>query len=187
MKEFKSQAQKLKRYLKAHKSLDRGDTIVEVMVSMTVLAIVIIISYTLSSRAFQSGLNSQYRDQAVSYSQQQLELIKEADLNNPSTISTYTTTPNTPFCIDPKTKDKISADKCVFGNGYIVTYKYINNDPIIDPSLPKVSQTFLITANWDSPGGTKQQSVIYYKPSNSFNGSVSACVDVADPLCAKVK
>ncbi|HET7528957.1 MAG TPA: hypothetical protein VFJ84_01860, partial [Candidatus Saccharimonadales bacterium] len=47
--------------------LPTGDTIVEVMISMTVLAVVVAAAYAISTRSFQSGLNTQYRDQAVNY------------------------------------------------------------------------------------------------------------------------
>jgi hypothetical protein len=154
----------------------RGDTIVEVMISMVVLALVIAATYSLSTRAFRSGLNSQYRDQAVSYAQQQLELIKEADLNTPQTIDNYTTSPNTAFCIDPGTKAKLGAGSCVIDDFYTVTYKYDD-----------VKKRFTVTASWDSANGTTQQALVYYKPTNSFSGSLQPPCRADDPLCASTQ
>src|SRR4051812_17239693 len=95
----------LSKIIRAFKQSNQGDTIVEVMISMAVLAIVLVATYSFSNRAFQSGLNSQYRDQAVSYAQQQLELLREADNNTPQNIDDYLKAPyNTSFCINPSTK-----------------------------------------------------------------------------------
>jgi prepilin-type N-terminal cleavage/methylation domain-containing protein len=155
----------------------RGDTIVEVMVSMAVLAIVVAATYSLSTRSFQSGQDSQYRDQAVSLAQQQLELIKESDNSNPQTITAYTNSPDTAYCIDPATKARRPADQCTFNNLYTVTYKYIS-----------ATDTFQVAAAWDSSNGTRQQATIYYKPNDSFKDALQPpCQLDTDPLCSSTK
>jgi Tfp pilus assembly protein PilV len=168
----------LKAYLRrGFRTWGQGDTIVEVMMSMTVLAIVLATTYSLSTRAFQGGLNSQYRDQAINYTQQQLEMIREADNNKPATISTYTAAPyNTSFCIDPNTKVRLtpSATNCVFDKQYTVTYKYDN-----------ASKTFTVTTTWQSATSTIQKNVVYYKPNDSFTGGTIACTSASD-TCATI-
>lgn len=163
------------------KNLGKGDTIVEVMISMVVLTLAIAATYTLSSRAYQSGLNAQYRDQATSLAQQQVELLKEADTSLPSNIGTYTSSPNVSYCVDPATKSRVTSsnpDDCLFSNFYKVTYKYID-----------ATKTFQVIAKWDTTSGTSQQAVVYYKPRDSFNGSLqSACQPSStDPLCASTR
>jgi Tfp pilus assembly protein PilV len=159
----------------------QGDTIVEVMISMAVLAIVLVATYSFSNRAFQSGLNSQYRDQAVSYAQQQLELIREADNNAPQNIDDYLGPPyNTSFCINPSTKVRQPVASCTFNNLYNVTYTYDGSG-----SGTKVVK---VVASWDSASGTKQQTVVYYKPNNTFTGTSQACTPASDPAtCSSVK
>jgi Tfp pilus assembly protein PilV len=164
-------------FRRIHKVGSSGDTIVEVMVSMAVLAIVVAATYSLSTRSFQSGQDSQYRDQAVSLAQQQLELIKESDNSNPQTITAYTNSPDTAYCIDPATKARRPADQCTFNNLYTVTYKYIS-----------ATDTFQVAAAWDSSNGTRQQATIYYKPNDSFKDALQPpCQLDTDPLCSSTK
>ena len=88
---------KLPKFLSKIKN-SRGDTIVEVMISMSILAIILGVAYATSTRSLQSGLDSQYRDQALTYAQQQLELIKNAD-NSQGSAGSYKVAQ--PFCINP--------------------------------------------------------------------------------------
>jgi Tfp pilus assembly protein PilV len=155
-----------------YNALQQGDTIVEVMISMAVLAVVLGATYAISTRSFQSGLNAQYRDQAVSYGQQQVELIREADNNNPTTISTYSTPADSAFCIDPNTKSRLTGSNCVFGNLYTVNAQYRS-----------ASHSFQVTTSWDSASSVKQQIVMYYKSNDSFVGPPVACTAESD-TCA---
>ena len=152
------------------KNNTRGDTIVEVMISMTVLAVVIAAAYAISTRSFQSSLNSQYRDQAVSLAQQQLELIKEAD-NSPSAIATYTASPGQQFCINASSKARQTANSgnCLINSQYTVAVTYDSS-----------SKAFTVTASWDSSDNRTQQTTVYYRPNDSFSGSPPAtCVTVS--------
>jgi hypothetical protein len=162
-----------------HKKNRAGDTVVEVMISMTVLAVVIAAAYSLSTRSFQSSLNSQYRDQAISYSQQQLELIKEADNNTPATINSYLPPPagsgpasGTSFCIDPVTKafNTVSSTNCLVNNQqYTISDTYDSS-----------TKTFKIVTSWTSADNHAQQSIVYYKANDSFTDAVDSCPIVSD-------
>lgn len=171
------------RFKRLYKDRQSGDTIVEVMISMSVLAMVIGATYALATHSFQSALDSQYRDQAVSYSQQQLELIKEADLGQPSTISHYVSPPDgtgpasgTAFCINPQNKNVQTGNSCVFANLYTVTTIYDKN-----------TKRFQVTTSWDSANGPQQRSLVFYKSSDSFSGSLQAPCIPSDPLCGSTK
>jgi Tfp pilus assembly protein PilV len=169
---------------KLHRGLAKGDTIVEVMISMAVLSIVIATTYSLSTRAFKSGQDSQYRDQAVSFNQQQVELIKEADNSKPQSISQYLPPPSgtgpasgTPFCISPQTKAFQTGAAC----------NNINNLYTVSVVYNSAKAVFKITTSWVSPSGTNQNTVVFYKPSDSFIGSPAACAPPVDPnLCAPI-
>jgi Tfp pilus assembly protein PilV len=163
------------RFLPANlKSLARGDTVVEVMISMTVLAVVVGAAYAVSTRSFQIGLNSQYRDQAVSFSQQQLEILKEADNNNPSTISTYTASPGTPFCINPsnETIQSVTSGNCLMSSYYTVIDTYDSG-----------AKNFKVVTSWDDAASHTQQSIIFYKTNDSFSGAVVPTCAAASPTC----
>lgn len=55
---------------------NKGDTLVEVMIAVAVLAFILASSYTLSSYAARLGQSAKERNQAVAYAQQQAEIIQ---------------------------------------------------------------------------------------------------------------
>ena len=92
----------------------RGDTIVEVMVSVAVLSVVLGTAYVASGRSLQTSTNAGLRNQALSYGQQQVELIKSAANNDPTRYATYEG--STPFCVDPANGNTKPEADCSFGN-----------------------------------------------------------------------
>jgi type II secretory pathway pseudopilin PulG len=58
------------------KLLNNGDTIVEVLVALTVLAAIIGSSYAVANRAFRQSQKSQERIQATKLAESQLDLLK---------------------------------------------------------------------------------------------------------------
>jgi type II secretory pathway pseudopilin PulG len=149
---------------------EAGDTIIEVLLSMAVLAIVAASAYATSTRSFHAGLNAQDRDQALSYAQQQLELLKNAD--GSSAIGTFQIN-SSPFCIDPahptsRQDIPTSSEGCVPpGTGqnspYTLSTKY-------DSSI----KTFTTTVKWTSAENRPQQLIVHYKVSNSYVSCTSS-------------
>ncbi len=155
-------------FLKLIKS-NRGDTVIEVMLSVTVLGLVATAAYVTSTRSFQAGLNAQYRGQAVAYAQQQVELIKALDAN--ADTNKIKNNPGYPFCVNPDlTKNQItgSTQAC--------------STPINQPDAPQdqykvadkydpAAKVFTITVSWTSADNKDQTTVMYYKTSGSWLGS----------------
>jgi prepilin-type N-terminal cleavage/methylation domain-containing protein len=56
-----------------------GDTIIEVMVAVAILALVLTVAYQSTSRSLQSGVDSSNRQQAIALASQQIEIIKNAE------------------------------------------------------------------------------------------------------------
>ncbi len=80
----------------------RGDTIIEVMVSITILAVVLAAAYATSNRSLQNSTESGFRAQAQSFAQQQVEIIKTIAANDSTTLgSLQTIYKDQTFCIDP--------------------------------------------------------------------------------------
>lgn len=152
--------------------MSRGDTIVEVMISTAVLAVILATAYTTSTRSLQNGLNAKYRDQALTYAAQQIELIKSADNQRPSTIDAYKL--NRPFCIDPSNAQVQEVDAttkiCPLPIGETNPdnqsgYSVVNNYSL-------TSKTFNTTAQWLSANNVPNQTILYYKPHDSFVGTI---------------
>ena len=160
----------------------KGDTIVEVMISMVVLAIVITVAYATSTRSLHASLDSQYRDQAVSYAQQQLELLKNADSNGSAVIANYKITTH-PFCIKPSDMSILDtsdpSNPCDipvggWGSSGDATFKIstvYTGDP---PATASGTRTFAVTVSWSSAENRPQQTVVYYKTNDSYldNGAL---------------
>ncbi len=149
----------------------RGDTIVEVMISTAVLAVILATAYTTSTHSLQNGLNAKYRDQALTYARQQLELIKSADNHQPSTADAYKL--NRPFCINPSNAQvqevNNTAKVCTLPIGETSPDKQSGYSVVDNYSL--TSKTFNITVQWLSANNVLNQTTLYYKPQDSFVGN----------------
>jgi type II secretory pathway pseudopilin PulG len=162
---------------------ERGDTIVEVLLSMVVLAIVAGTAYSTSQRNFQAGLNSQQRDVAAGFAQQQIELLKNADTTD-TIHGTFES--GTDFCIDPASPTTTSAScNLPFGaSDTDANYKVTDH-------YDATKKLFTVKLIWLS-GNRPQQTTVSYKPSQSFvdtpGGSCPTCVAdiVTSPLSKNV-
>jgi len=127
-----------------------GDTIIEVLISMSILVLVLTATYVSSSRSLQNGTDSSNRQQALALAGQQVEFIKTSP-------STYQTTGN--FCayVDSTTNTLKSAAptsaQCQQANGqYTMTDTYNANG------------LYTIVASWPLPGSsTASQLTLYYR------------------------
>jgi Tfp pilus assembly protein PilV len=147
-----------------------GDTIVEVLISMTVLAVVLGTAYATTNRSFHSGLNSQYRGQAVLIAQQQVELLKSADTGPSPSISTFQSPPYR-FCIDPSNLHKLpltsSSSTCSTPVG--VAPANASQFTLADTYTPPPNNpVFTITVQWQSNNLSQNQVVMHYKASGSY-------------------
>lgn len=148
------------------KVYEGGDTIIEVMLAMTILAVVLATAYATSNHSLQTGFNSQYRDQALSYAQQQVELIKNADNTSTAAVNTYQLNQ---FCVDPSTTQVQSVDSTTKVCPWPLGTSSANPSQysLVDSYSPS-AKTFTATVQWQSSNGITNQVVLYYKAHNSF-------------------
>lgn len=149
----------------------RGDTMIEVMISTAILAIVLATAYTTSTHSLQSGLNAKYRDQALIYARAQVELIKSADNRQPSTVADYKL--NRPFCINSSDARVHEVDNAT----QVCTLPIGETNPANQSGYSVVdrynstAKAFTITAQWLSANGVVNQTSLYYKSHDSFVGA----------------
>lgn len=134
---------------------DRGDTIIEVLLSISVLALVLGAAYATSNHSLQAGTDANSRSQALSYAQDQAERIKTIALSG------YLNTDSLPhdFCYpvngtSPYPPSVATADSCKNYNSsqYSIDVTYSNS-------------IFKVVASWVvSSGAGQDQLTIYYKP-----------------------
>lgn len=79
----------------------RGDTIVEVLVSLAVLSLAFAISYATASHALQDSQNSQEHSQALEYLDTQIEALHYEVINQALKPSVYWNT-HVQFCFEPQ-------------------------------------------------------------------------------------
>src|SRR5438105_7494298 len=85
--------------IRKFRSNTRGDTIVEVLISIAILAAVLGTAVVTSAHSLQTGTDAGNRHQGLALAQQQIELIKNAANSTPSQLSNFTI--NKPFCVKP--------------------------------------------------------------------------------------
>lgn len=119
-----------------------GDTIIEVLISMTILALVLAGTFVVTNHSLSQGTAANNRQTATSYGQQQIELIKV----NPASYEAA----GRNFCAQTgSTVPQTDLSKCVFGGQFTINDSY-------------KSGLFTVAANWPGPAGSDQLT-FYYK------------------------
>lgn len=139
----------------------RGDTLVEVILSIALIASAISVAISLSHHNLQTAINAQARSQALTFATDQVERLKNAYLNNPSKLNEYTKNPGVPFCVlgDGSREDAAAQNqnsKCLHYNGtqFSVTVQYT-----------AASRLFSVTTTWraDAKRVDPDRLSLYYK------------------------
>ncbi len=136
----------------------RGDTIVEVMLSMAVIGMVLGFSYSTASRALRTGRFAQEQTEALKLAEGQIERLRHiASLPDTDRAAIFDSAAGkTTFCLNDEFKKVLQSDanyasKCTNINGLyslLITYSTDGTD------------TFKVRVNWttqlDTANGTVQ-------------------------------
>ena len=81
----------------------RGDTIVEVLISITIVALVLGSAYAITNRSLHQGIEAKERTEALAYLQGQVETLKyrERNLSTAAFQSAFVNGVPINFCLDP--------------------------------------------------------------------------------------
>lgn len=141
----------------------RGDTIVEVMVSLVIISMVMATVYAMSSRSLRTGGEAVQRTEAVGVAQGQIDLLINAK-NSDANFANFQV--STPYCIgdDGRITDlSATATKmCTVTSGNS-TYSY---SVVYNPS----TNVFTVTTQWrspDAPSGIANIN-LYYKLAGTY-------------------
>lgn len=141
-----------------------GDTIIEVLLSITILGLVLAGAYSLANRNLSSGTQAERRNQALAAAQGQVERIINAQNNDPAKLIDYTTASGD-FCIrDDNTRVAADSEECVaYGDQqYALSVQY-------DTS----TKVFTVTANWEADSRAQSdQLTLYYKLPGTYTGAL---------------
>jgi prepilin-type N-terminal cleavage/methylation domain-containing protein len=148
-----------------------GDTLIEVMLAMAVIAISLASAYSLAGKTIQAGQQSQERSEALKVAEGQVEFIRAAAAKSRPTA--FVTSPV--FCltgIDARTntgqaaRPPLDTDNfaqygtCVAGpdGRYKIGVSYASA-----PMSGVDQDQFIITVRWDRLGGGRDEVQILYK------------------------
>jgi prepilin-type N-terminal cleavage/methylation domain-containing protein len=157
-----------------------GDTLVEVMISIAVIALAIAISYAISGKNLNVGITARERTSAVGLVQGQIERMKEAQQINAATLSGLKSA-GQHFCFNTSSavqnnsavtpnNNNLAADtgrynaSCISGGKFYLDINYVPVNTNADPTKSS-GNSFMFTARWFRlGGGTDQVVTIYYRP-----------------------
>src|SRR4051794_29608617 len=91
--------------IKINKLNQVGDTLVEVMLSATALALVLSVSFVSANHSLRTGTDAASRNEAVQYASEQVELLKQAINSGNATLPTVRAGN---FCMDYVSHNAVS-------------------------------------------------------------------------------
>jgi len=131
----------------------RGDTIVEVLISIAVVSMVLAGAYVTTQRSLIATRAAQERSNALKLGQGQLEQLKGIISSNPNSI--FGPGAPTPFCISGGTVVAATNAGCrVNTNGAATSV-----EPIFRLSIARAGNNFTLTETWTNVGGKQTDSL----------------------------
>lgn len=122
---------------------NHGDTIVEVLISLAVLAAVLGGGYGLTSNSLQNGIEAGQRSEALAVAQGQIEFVKDAQASGGRDIKDYQI--DKTFCIDSDTGDPIDTDHSDYED---ICNTYEDTDYSVGVDYDDASGKFTVGTNW---------------------------------------
>ena len=141
------------------KKLQTGDTIVEVLISVAILATVFGVAFASSGQSLQEGTNASNRNQAVQIAEQQVAIIKNASAGQ--TTPTYPS--NQPFCLKSDgTVDTADIDATT------KTCNFPSQSPFgVADTFNANTKTFTVICSWPGQHNITDQVQLYYHSTNA--------------------
>lgn len=157
----------------------RGDTIIEVLIAITLVSGVIGLSYASASRSSNIGQNSQERSEALQLAQSQIELLRNyapnfsvsgSDIFDPS-IASFCINPSSPLPVVRQSaipQDPSSDDYSAYNSNYCTSgadKRYHTSVVYRQDDASNNKGTFTIRVRWDRIGGStqKQEVMLVYR------------------------
>lgn len=144
------------KFLRSATGGQRGDTIVEVLISITVISLVLGGAYATANKSLLITRASQERSNALKLAESQMEQIKGLAVSNPSALFGAAS----PFCIYNQTTVIAASDpRCVQNTaGGTATA-----EPKFSLSVTRAGNDFTVRNSWLNPDGkqTDQLQIIY--------------------------
>jgi Tfp pilus assembly protein PilV len=146
---------------------ERGDTIVEVMISLIVISSILVGAFLVARTSSRNIRSSEEHSQALNLLQGQVELLRTYAIAEPAKTPKLPTTNGTPFCM--KDDGTYTPAACTIPNSavnssynYTLTVKQIkpaNTDP-----TSRIAATYEFSIKWPAQNGTTSNESFLYRP-----------------------
>lgn len=139
---------------------EKGDTLIEVMIAMSVISLVLGGAYVMTNTSLQASRDAQERVNATKLAQSQLELLKSIASSKPTQLFSGTFATGSGFCIDQSGNPIVDTNSACKVNA--------NGTPSTTPPTYSLSikqspaNNFTLTTTWTNSGGQRQE-VIHLK------------------------
>jgi type II secretory pathway pseudopilin PulG len=131
----------------------RGDTIVEVLISIAVVSMVLAGAYVTTQRSLIATRAAQERSNALKLGQGQLEQLKGIISSNPNSV--FGPGAPSPFCISGGAVVAATNTGCrVNTSGAPTTVQ-----PVFRLSIARTGNNFTLTESWENVGGKQTDSL----------------------------
>lgn len=142
--------------------LERGDTIVEILVSMAILSMVFGAAFASSGKSLREGTDASNRNQALTIAEQQIAIIK----NSAQTAGAPPAYPNNqPFCLKPDGEiDTTGIDPI------LKACQLPNQTFAVVVNYDAAKQTFKVTSSWPGANNIRNEVELYYHSTNTKGG-----------------
>ncbi len=152
-------------FIKAIKN-QRGDTIIEVMIALSVLMVIIVGGYSIATRSLNGVRIAQERSEASKIAEGQLEAINEriAAAGGNFSVVSDTTSPRgsfarDDFCINDSGNAVNNSDAaCTISNLYRIKID-TDDTAVIDSVTNQKNFKYSVVVTWDKSGGGTQERV----------------------------
>lgn len=144
------------RIVPAKRLTERGDTIVEVLIAISVMSLLIGGAFVLTNRSLQGTRAAQERLNALKLVESQLEQIKNFAADPTTSDLIFGSATPASFCINSSGAVRLSSDStCKMG----ISGNPTTTEPIFNLSVSRSGNTFTVVNSWNNSRGSGQDNV----------------------------
>lgn len=145
----------LMKIFRSNSGSERGDTIVEVLISIAVISLVLGGAYVTTNRSLQATRASQERVNALKLAESQIEQIKGLAATDPDQL--FGVTAPSPFCIAKATGLPVAATNAACSVG--LSGDPSSSEPVFTISVVRSNNDFVLTETWADVSGRTTDSL----------------------------
>ena len=141
----------------------RGDTIVEVLISIAVISLILGGAYVSTNSSLQGTRAAQERSDALKVTESQLEAVKSMALSNPNALFGAPTANGTTFCVSNNAIVSATNAGCKVNAAGTATTAQPAYNIAVTRTTNTTTTTFVIKTTWDTQKKGKDTVQMTYR------------------------